>query len=179
MTAAGAVGGTLLPSALAWGRYAVRTLSERSVLQRDPELVPSRLVEHAVQSRFLTLAGLKAQVSKLESVHSGNPFALAYALAGLAAAVPVAREDGCSPCSGVAPAQLDYLLQTLVDLQLQLALLRFDQALFQLASNLRSDALTNSVEKRAVLVPGNTGICRGHRSRDGWPGRSRRPQRNF
>ena len=85
MTAAGAVGGTLLPSALAWGRYAVRTLSERSVLQRDPELVPSRLVEHAVQSRFLTLAGLKAQVSKLESVHSGNPFALAYALAGLAA----------------------------------------------------------------------------------------------
>jgi hypothetical protein len=147
----GAAGGALAPMVMAWGRHAYRCLRERRVLIRNPDAAPARLVKHAVDSRFLTLAGLRAQVAKLQEVQEHQPQALASALADLAQAVPVGRSSRCMPEESRPLEQLEFLVDTLQSLGSSLTPQDFNQVILKMSQTWQPDALRDSAYALSVL----------------------------
>ena len=147
----GVAGGALVPTVVAWGRYAYRCLRERSVLIRNPKDVPARLVSHAVDSRFLTLAGLKAQVAKLQEVHENRAEAMAGALVDLAQAVPVGRSSRCMPEESRPLEQLEFLVDTLQSLGPSLRPQDFNQVILKMSQTWPTEVLHDSAYALSVL----------------------------
>lgn len=149
---ASAAASALLPGIYDAGAHGVRYLLERSQVRQHPDQEVQRLVQHALDAKPLTLAGLQAQVVKLQAALADRPQDLAKALPRLAQVVPTRTERGCSGCCSEGLAQYRYLVAQLNTLRNQLSPEEFDQALSDIARHLPRSPALNAAQVKELAT---------------------------